>query len=131
MLTYTLSVNLSSTSFSEMEIVNELLLIITSPFLLQSKNVGGPPLVSPTRVKVRGSARNEEEERDTWLVVITPYSTECVPCGYNNASIASYTVITSSAIDSNSHIDATHITGKDVTVLTGPESIIERSVLQL
>ena len=73
MLTYTLSVNLSSTFFSEMEIVNELLFFIATPFL-QSKVVGGPPLVSPIRVKVGGSARNEEEERFTTLVVMTPNS---------------------------------------------------------
>ena len=79
MLTYTLSVNLSSTFFSEMEIVNELLFVISTPFLLQSKVVGGPLLVSPIRVKVGGSARNEEElERDTWLVVMTPISSENV-----------------------------------------------------
>ena len=74
MLTYTLSVNLSTTFFSEMEIVNELLFVISTPFLLQSKVVGGPPLVSLIRVKVGGSARNEEEERLTTLVVMTPYS---------------------------------------------------------
>ena len=69
---YTLSVNLSSTFFNEMEIVNEMLLVISTPFLLQSKVAGGPPLVSPIRVKVGGSARNEEEERDTWILLITP-----------------------------------------------------------
>ena len=74
MLTYALSVNLSSTFFSEMEIVNELLFVISTPFLLQSKVVGGPPLVSPIRVKVGGSARNEEEERLTTLVVMMPNS---------------------------------------------------------
>ena len=74
MLTYTLSVNLSSTFFSEMEIVNELLFVISTPFLLQSKVVGGPPLVSPIRVKVGGSARNEEEEILTTLVVMMPNS---------------------------------------------------------
>ena len=70
MLTYTLSL----TFFSEMEIVNELLFVISTPFLLQSKVVGGPPLVSPIRVKVGGSARNEEEERLTTLVVMMPNS---------------------------------------------------------
>ena len=74
MLTYTLSVKLSSTFFSEMEIVNELLFVISTPFLLQSKVVGGPPLVSPIRVKVGESARNEEEERLTTLVVMMPNS---------------------------------------------------------
>ena len=34
--------------------------------------VGGPPLVSPNRVKVGGSDVSEEEERITWLVVIAP-----------------------------------------------------------
>ena len=53
--------------------MNELLFVISTPFLLQPKVVGGPPLVSPIRMKVGGSARNEEEEeRDTWFVVITP-----------------------------------------------------------
>ena len=74
MLTYTLSMNLSSTFFSEMEMVNDLLFVISTPFLLQSKVVGGPPLVSPIRVKVGGSVRNEEEERLTTLVVMTPNS---------------------------------------------------------
>ena len=79
MLAYTLSVNLSSTFFSEMEIVNELLFVISTPFLLQSKLVGGPPLVSPIRVKVGGSARNkEEEERETELVLMIPNSTNYV-----------------------------------------------------
>ena len=63
MLTYTLSVNLSSTFFSEIEIANELLFAISTPFLVQSKVVGGPPLVSPIRVKVGGSAENDVEER--------------------------------------------------------------------
>ena len=74
MLTYTLSVNLSSTFFSEMEIVNELLFVISTPFLLQSNVVGGPPLVSPIRAKVGGTARNEDEERFTWLLVMTPFA---------------------------------------------------------
>ena len=34
--------------------------------------MGGPPLVSPNRVKVGVSVRNDEDERDTWLVVMTP-----------------------------------------------------------
>ena len=35
--------------------------------------MGGPPLVSPNRVKVRGSVRNDDEDdRDIWLVVMTP-----------------------------------------------------------
>ena len=34
--------------------------------------MGGPPWVSPNRVKVGGSVRNDEDERDTWLVVMTP-----------------------------------------------------------
>ena len=74
MLTYTLSVNLSSTFSSEMEIVNELLFVISIPPLLQSRVVGGPPLVTPIRVKVGGSLRNEEEDRDIWLLVMTPNS---------------------------------------------------------
>ena len=36
--------------------------------------MGGPPLVSPSRVKVGGSLRNDdEEERDTLLVVMAPH----------------------------------------------------------
>ena len=36
--------------------------------------MGGPPLVSPNRVKVGKSVINDDEdERDTWLVVITPH----------------------------------------------------------
>ena len=34
--------------------------------------MGGPPLVSPIRVKVGGTVRNEEEERDTWFIEIPP-----------------------------------------------------------
>ena len=34
--------------------------------------MGGPPLVAPSRVKVGGADRNEEELRETWLVVIAP-----------------------------------------------------------
>ena len=35
--------------------------------------MGGPPLVSPNRVKVGVSVRNDDEdERDTWLVVMKP-----------------------------------------------------------
>ena len=54
--------------------LNEPPLIITPPSLLQKEVVGGPPLVSPTKVKLGGSDRNEEEVRDTWLDVIWPYS---------------------------------------------------------
>ena len=57
-----------------MEIANELLLVIETPFLLQSKIVGGPPLVSPVREKFEESAGNEEEERFTTLVVMIPNS---------------------------------------------------------
>ena len=36
--------------------------------------MGGPPLVLPNRVKVGGSVRNDdEEERDTSLLVMTPH----------------------------------------------------------
>ena len=35
--------------------------------------MGGPPLVSPNSVKVGGSVRNDDEDkRDSWLVVMTP-----------------------------------------------------------
>ena len=37
--------------------------------------MGGPPLVSPNRVKVGGSVRNDDDdddERDTWLVAMAP-----------------------------------------------------------
>ena len=34
--------------------------------------MGGPPLVAPSRVKVGGSDRNEEEMRETWLAYIEP-----------------------------------------------------------
>jgi hypothetical protein len=44
---------------SEKEILNELLLVISAPSLIQVWVVGGPPLVLPTRVKVGGSVRNE------------------------------------------------------------------------
>ena len=73
-LTYTLSINLSATSLKEMEMVNEGLFVMAAPFLVQLYSVGGPPLVSPIRVKVGGSLRNEEEERETWLDVTTPES---------------------------------------------------------
>ena len=59
-------------SFSEREMLNESSSVITSPSLVQEEFVGGPPLVSPIRLKVGGSVRNEEEERDTWFVEIPP-----------------------------------------------------------
>ena len=35
--------------------------------------MGGPPLVSPNRVKVGGSLGNDDKnKRDTWLIVMTP-----------------------------------------------------------
>ena len=59
-------------SFSEREMLNELPSVITPPSFVQKETVGGPPLVSPTRVKVGGSVRNEEEVRDTWFAEILP-----------------------------------------------------------
>lgn len=58
-LTYRLWVDLSSILSNESEIRNESFGVIVMPFLVQLENVGGPPLVSPTRVKVGGSDRNE------------------------------------------------------------------------
>ena len=59
-LTYTLSINLSVTLLKEMERANESFIVMTAPFLVQLYSVGGPPLVSPIRVKVGRSAINEE-----------------------------------------------------------------------
>ena len=56
-----------------MEMLYEALLVMSRPFLVQVKVVGGPPLVAPRRVNVGGSDRNEEGEvRETWLPVIVP-----------------------------------------------------------
>jgi len=54
--------------------VNELFIVMTAPFLVQLYSVGGPPLVSPIRVKVGRSAINEEEEREIWLDEMIPES---------------------------------------------------------
>ena len=59
-------------SFSEREMLNGPPSVILTPSLVQEEFVGGPPLVSPIRLKVGGSVRNEEEERDTWFVEIPP-----------------------------------------------------------
>ena len=61
--------------------LNELLFVIWTAFLVQVESVGGPPLVSPIRVKVGGSPRNEEEEeRDTLLTVML----SCPACRNTN-----------------------------------------------
>jgi hypothetical protein len=58
-LRYTLWIDLIPILRNESEIRNESLGVILMPFLVQLENVGGPPLLSPTRVKVGGSDRNE------------------------------------------------------------------------
>ncbi len=47
--------------------------VITSPFLVQVYVVGGPPLVSPTRVKVGELDPNDDDWRDICeLLVMLP-----------------------------------------------------------
>ncbi len=45
-----------------------------TPSRVQVKSVGGPPLVSHVRAKVRGSENklNDEDKRDILLVVMAP-----------------------------------------------------------
>jgi hypothetical protein len=64
---------IASSLVSEREMLNKLLLVIsTIPSLVQVWVVGGPPLVPPIRVMVGGSVRNEEEEIYTWFEVRVP-----------------------------------------------------------
>ena len=57
------------------EMLYELLVVMTAPFLVQMRVVGGPPLVTPRRVK-DGLGRGVEDDdiTATTLVVIAPRS---------------------------------------------------------
>ena len=49
---------------------------MTWPFLVQMEVVGGPPLVTPIRVKILGD--DDDDEGDTRILVIAPCPRENV-----------------------------------------------------
>ena len=59
--------------------------------------MGGPPLVSPIRVKVGGLARKDAEERDILFIVMTPNSIISTQLTVSQDN----TVLTSSVKNSN------------------------------
>ena len=59
-----------------MEMLNETLLVMGTPFLVQVLFSGGPPLVSPVRVKDGEAATNEDDVILTTGLVITPCTEE-------------------------------------------------------
>ncbi len=51
-------------------------LVRVTPFLVQVYSTGGPPPVSPYRVKVWGVAKNDDDTRYTVLLVMEPRPVE-------------------------------------------------------
>ena len=54
--------------------------MIVTPFLVHVLVSGGPPVVSPIRVKDGGSAMNDGSTRDIELVLIIPNPTRLYKC---------------------------------------------------